>query len=1168
MKPLFDLPFDDALTAFFSEPEGQRFRKKFYDEKGHSAFAGMATCIAAPAMVAAAIHHAGLAGSRRKIRVGIITGHVFDLPDQGKWLSFTHKFAGLPTAVHFDVRRTLEHGTREWSPLRDYLEAIPAPRIRNIDPDHFASLWRSATNAVDLVILSAELAIESFDGRAQLNIPPVAALLPEQVPTYLASDWVTPLMGCEAPLKARGFETAAWVPVRLLSALWCDRERAFASEYIPPCIARVARSETTEPSEQSLLAWKITSSQIINNIDSDYLSLMTNLGRDSDVTGLPPRDPPFSHFPKHAVLLLHQPRTFIDTSSAEIFSATTDGTKKIQRFENERERIRETALRHPGIPDRFPADLDATIAYLRSLGRWNVELSQVMTTAGLKHNQDKLERASKRAAQIASIGLVLPPPPEAMPQPTALWRAVVTRHRGMAISLAQRGAAVNYRRQSDGRTPLTYSLHGGSGVIAADLLSTMDADVNAVDGYGWTALAYAASNGHDELVPLLLDQGARLDHELATGITVETLIQHIAPNLLHADADSNDDESQEAGEEGPASEPDITPLEHPSISTSSTEPSVQDLEQTVAPVLPAPPACVLATQVTIGALHDVRSGQLRLEAAREIVQAWASKKLSSGLDGRSWHAKTDAVAVDADGDESLWAMVLDDTHTPGQTWRVEMILAAKDESAHLGMRVLRRFNSQANDHIDQRHPVSIPRIMRDLVNSVGVRDAGIPMRSTPWAVNRDEVVTLAKLIQSPLRQAPVLIVVGGAIGHSATKGTGTACVPATILAEQLAGIAHVVDIDPEAAYPLGRIIGLPLMVQGQGFARVYRPAVRVDDPRQRNPVIVPRDNQDTRALRQAALRAVLRTTAAADDETVPSAASVLATIARRRSDIQVALTEERAIQGPAPATTAAEQEPLPPESSATATAATQAPASPQVQLPATSPEQVTADPRIAELESLLRSLKAERDRMETARQEDAAKIQELLERNRDLQSANDDLRGEVREVRTKYRAATQWKRDTTEASTSTPPIPDTLDELDEWAEQHLDNVILSKRALRSAKESFYEDPKRVYRSLLLLDREYSSVVFGGNDADRERLNSSMSDIKIDISPVGKATDHHLYKNEYKVNHEGRTYELDRHVSSGNSHDERKTMRIYFAVDDDEMRLIVGHLPGHLTNRMT
>lgn len=141
-----------------------------------------------------------------------------------------------------------------------------------------------------------------------------------------------------------------------------------------------------------------------------------------------------------------------------------------------------------------------------------------------------------------------------------------------------------------------------------------------------------------------------------------------------------------------------------------------------------------------------------------------------------------------------------------------------------------------------------------------------------------------------------------------------------------------------------------------------------------------------------------------------------------------------------------------------------------------------------------------------------------------------------------------------------------LRDLDEWAAQNADRIVVLPRAISAAKRAVYESPETCYAALEILAGIYRDVKRSG--ADRQQLLEAVTQLglriggSVDPAQAGAAGD------EYFIRWLGRRRFLDQHLSKGSSRDPRFTLRIYFTWDEETERAVVGWLPSHLSNSMT
>lgn len=112
----------------------------------------------------------------------------------------------------------------------------------------------------------------------------------------------------------------------------------------------------------------------------------------------------------------------------------------------------------------------------------------------------------------------VPTPAERLAQAKEVLRAIENGDDKQLDQLLAQGADVNYKRPSDGATPLHLIAQNGRAPIGGYLLSN-GADVNAKDNSGSTPLHYAAQNGHFAVVKTLIYKGADVNAQRGDGAT-------------------------------------------------------------------------------------------------------------------------------------------------------------------------------------------------------------------------------------------------------------------------------------------------------------------------------------------------------------------------------------------------------------------------------------------------------------------------------------------------------------------------------------------------------------------------------------------------------------------------------------------------------------------------
>lgn len=210
--------------------------------------------------------------------------------------------------------------------------------------------------------------------------------------------------------------------------------------------------------------------------------------------------------------------------------------------------------------------------------------------------------------------------------------------------------------------------------------------------------------------------------------------------------------------------------------------------------------------------------------------------------------------------------------------------------------------------------------------------------------------------------------------------------------------------------------------------------------------------------------------------------------------------------------------------------------------------------------------------LQEAAQKDRETFQGLVEqyeRERDqaleeTQQANNAAHGLRARIRT-----LEAQRAQTEGSSESAAIPESLDQLEEWAREHLSgSVEIHNRALKGAKKSTFADASLIYNSLLLLRDQYVPMRREGGIDKKAEFERRASELGLSEEPTFSGDRWGEEGDTYKVRHAGVLRLLDRHLKKGTSRDERFCFRLYFFWENDTQQAVVGWLPSHLDTRIT
>jgi len=517
------------------------------------------------------------------------------------------------------------------------------------------------------------------------------------------------------------------------------------------------------------------------------------------------------------------------------------------------------------------------------------------------------------------------------------------------------------------------------------------------------------------------------------------------------------------------------------------------------------------------------------EEAREITRQWlyskhfkVAKPLPDNFELEGHVKGHRAVAVGLPG---IWALQAEtvDTSMKGRRWRVEVVLVDAQPTPAVGVTLT------AISAANQPAPgPSVPVLVSQLIDGIGLLDteAGELLSARPIQVNAPDVLQrLLQSLQSPRRHRPAIVL------STYNKGDARATLlDPEGLSKRLRGIAKVYVLSREMTWALTDALSKRFTVAGASV-RLFRPGFTPDDDPSRHPVWSP-DVLKAQGLDLAGLSGLFEREAADASLRALEQEDVIPPFDRVREKVLRRQIEEARRQ--AVPTRVGD------ELSAERVRALQAALEDETKL-----REMYEEDNEAQRQDLHR-LRKEREALLAER--DAFRAREFH-----FQSRIDSLKSRLYELEGSEALA----------------FPSSFDSLEDWCEQHLGNcVVVTPKAIRSARDSLFENVSFCYEILLFLADTYVPSRRGAMDDGGGRLEAEKTRLGIDISPVGRAAEMHRSKETYSANYKGGRVSLDMHVKGSNDRDPRKVFRLYFNWHEDDQRVIVGWFPSHLDNAMT
>ena len=468
-------------------------------------------------------------------------------------------------------------------------------------------------------------------------------------------------------------------------------------------------------------------------------------------------------------------------------------------------------------------------------------------------------------------------------------------------------------------------------------------------------------------------------------------------------------------------------------------------------------------------------------------------------------------------ERGVWALQAEtvDRNLEGRRWRVEMVLldAAPTPAVSVTLTAISPGGSP-------EAPTSVPQLVTQLVDGIGLLDAsdGSALNAGPVSVDRpDALLRVLASLRSGQRTRPALV-----LSTYRKDDQFKQLLDPVGLSRKMAGLAQVYVLSRDMGWPFNEAVGKDTAVAGASV-RMFRPGFSVDDPSGRHPLWSPTELtaqglglnglSDT-LLREAAylsLRALER------EDAIPPFDRVREMVLKRQ--IEEARDKVRA---------------------------------------------ASLNRRVDDDSASLRQALNSEIELRKLFEEDNEQLQEELARTKlernEARDQRDTLSGKLLYLEGRVQELSQQLQE--DQAPGEPYFPDSWDDLEDWCEEHLaGRVVLTPKALRSARNSRYLDIPFAYRVLWFLAEHYVPARRNGGEGYRDGL----AEMGLELSPVGRSASDRRSRETYSTDYRNERVALDWHVKGSNDRDRRYGFRIYYHWHVRDQCLVVGSLPEHLDN---
>jgi hypothetical protein len=524
-----------------------------------------------------------------------------------------------------------------------------------------------------------------------------------------------------------------------------------------------------------------------------------------------------------------------------------------------------------------------------------------------------------------------------------------------------------------------------------------------------------------------------------------------------------------------------------------------------------------------------------------------------------------SVLSDEDPGTGLFALRFDNHVPNGLTFRTEFVVFPTEWATIVSTR-LQAVRPPGNE--DDIEP-SVPRIVASFAD-LGARHVNIPMGRALPVTSETDAELLAGIIFDPHRVVPLLAVYGPT-GHILEA------LPPAIRSALL-----IVHVAPGAIPAVQRLIGREF-IGFKGAWRIYPPGLKRDSSRYDAPLILDPASIPPSRLANQFRHTIWRLSRSLTEDDCPTYLAARQLILQRQKDTQSRLDAiQPNLAVPADPSPSSALEVLS-ESIEGSQFGEPSVAEPRRETPSLPEDTAELSQLQDQVKGLLASVADLHARIDQSTRQHRAELQSAMEEVRlwkdlaedadakvtALMEERDRAKREAFDLRAQIAFITGGGLSPADSPSTSREYPTSYDALSSWVETHYEGrIVLTKKAAKAAM-SVRSEPHivaKVYEALDLLANEYIESKQGDPEA-RSRYLDRLANTQLQISHVGEAVNNHRYASEYSATVGNRRYLCDMHVREfgGTDFHPERQLRVYFAWDESNGRVVIGHLPSHLTS---